>query len=194
MTGYHHERTLTNLCQILATGGFQTQARNAHMKCMTAGSDAEKAQVLLTLVGQVRKLRGLQQAQELFVLNAAAALALLISEESTKVEGVFMLSPEKAAEKAADLLIQNVQFDSARSKLMNDYTGSSGVNEEATNRILEVINARQQQAAAWLSLYGARTGGMSIGTYRSEVVEPAVNALRDHADDLDPGVRRRLGL
>lgn len=191
---YHHERALTKLCQELATAGFQTQARNAHMACMTAGDDRERAVIMRKLVAQVRKLREARQAQELFVLNAAATLALLIHEEGSKIDAIFMMAPEKAAEKAAEYLMQNVTFDAARRKLLNDYTGSSGVNETATDRILTVINVRQQQAAAWLSLYGARAGGMSVTTYRSDVVAPAVEALKERIDDLDPGVRERLGL
>lgn len=191
---YHHESALTKLCQELASAGFQQQARNAHMACMTAGDDKERAAIMRKLTGQVRKLREMRAAQELFVLNAAAALALLIAEEGTKVDAIFMLPPEKAAEKAADYLMQNVSFDAARRKLLNDYTGSTGVNEQATNRILTVVNERQQRAAAWLSLYGARAGGMSVGTYRSEVVDPAVEALKERIDDLDPGVREKLKL
>lgn len=191
---YHHERTLTKLCQEIASAGFQNQARSAHMACMTTDSDQERASVLRKLTNTVRNLREAKAAQELFVLNAAADLALLIHEQGTKVDGIFLLSPDKAADKAADFLLQNVAFDAARRKLLQDYTGSSGVNQNATDRILKIINQRQQRAAAWLSLYGARAGGMTVGTYRAEVVAPAIETLKERIDDLDPGVREKLNL
>lgn len=164
------------------------------MACMTADSDTDRAEHLQRLTHQVRKLRALKREHQLFVLNTAAELALLIHEEGSKIDAIFMLKPNAAAEKAADLLMQNVALDAARRKLLNDYNGATGVNEEATDLILKVINRRQQRAAAWLSLYGARAGGMTISGYRSNIIQPTIEAIKEHAEDLDPSIQEKLKL
>jgi hypothetical protein len=191
LQSYHHQTTLDSLCKELHKSGHEKEARTLQMSSDTAEDDVERSRVLLHLTKIVRALRSRAKAYEIYVVNTTVSLLIILKDEPEKVDRLFGgMKPKGAAEKAADLLIENVQLDMARKKLFTDYSDSS----DSSVAITTVINTRQSIAASWFSMYKARAGGMDKKTYYDTVVEDAKETVREHAKLLSKEVREKLGI
>ncbi len=191
MQSYHHQATLDSLCKELHKSGHEKEARTLQMSADTAEDDAERGRVLLHLTKIVRALRSRSKAYEIYLVNTTISLLLILNEEPEKVDRLFGgLTKVGAAEKAADLLIENVQLDMARKKLFTDYSDLS----DSSVAITAVINTRQSIAASWFSMYKARAGGMDKKTYYDTVVQDAYETLRENSKLISAAVRKKLGI
>lgn len=189
--GYHHATWLNNLCKELSDAGFKKEARSVHTFVNTTPNEDDAAAAMRDLVTKVRRLREAQAARDRFVLNTAAETVLVMSEQDD-IEELFQLDVMEAADQAADHLANLAHLESARRKLVNDFGGQTGVDDLASDRISERIDARMSRHAARLSLLGARAGGMDLAQYKREVIQPMRDVVREQFGALDEGIQKRL--
>lgn len=180
---YHHESCLRKLCQELVEVGREQDAKGAFTSVMASPNDDEQRASMRALVGLVRRIREARRDQTLYVMETAMRLIEFLDEKDSQIASVFSsTSPEEAAEIALKHLLDVTTLEAARGKLHHDFDDGDGGSSEA---IQKALNKRAQEAAAKLSVYGARAGGMTLGQYNEQVRNPILRTLDEQAEQLD---------